>query len=701
MAAKKSTTPAPNMPEGSEDVRECPFICPFCGVGCNLELIVKNGKPSKVVARGRNPDLNNKFLCIKGIAVAEIIDHPDRIRSPMIRKNGKLVETDWDTAIREVAKLILKVQTQYFSEAIGVFISGKITNEEGYLAQKFARTVAFTNNIDTCARLCHGPSEAALRRMLGFGAVTTCLNDFAKADVLFLVGANTKFTHPGVWDMLKNRPPTSILIVADVFEGHAQPNIKITPKPKSDIYWLNGLARILYEKDLYDRAFVNRRTLGFDNYIKSLGKYSREVVEEQTGIPWEMLEVIAASIAGKKTIFVWGMGLTQHAHGTEAVMSLANIALLTGNIGKEGTGLVPLRGQSNVQGVSDMGCSPVTLTGGFDLAEPGIAQHFNGIWNATISTRPGLSAAEMIHEIAEGKIKLLYIIGENPVLSEPQASFVKWMFQSKELEGLIVQDIFMTETAKLASVVLPAAMTCEKEGLYTNADRRIQYSAKILDPVGVAKPDWEILQMIANTIGVDWKYKCSEDIWNEVRRVAPIFYGASYQRIKENNGMRWPVEDNEHPGTPRLYEKQFMFRDGRARFYPVDFPKFSLLPTQDYPYQLVTHRLFEHFNSGAMSRKSAMLMRSKNEGYIAMHESDFRRLKLTETDCKVRVTSPFGTLVTKAVLLKGIYVPMGYVIAPIHFFDTVNFNVLTSTYPLDAYAKMPSLKSVPVNIVKE
>jgi len=333
-----------------------------------------------------------------------------------------------------------------------------------------------------------------------------------------------------------------------------------------------------------------------------------------------------------------------------------------------------------------MGCSPSNLPGAFDLADPGAILHFQGIWNKSIPEKVGLSATEIIHEIADGKIKCLYVIGENPILSEPQSSFVRWMLQSNELEGLIVQDIFLTETAQMADVVLPAAMTCEKEGLYTNADRRIQYSAKGVEPAGEAKADWEIIQLIANMLGEDWKYTSSQDIWDEVRRIAPMFSGASYDRLKGSVGLRWPIYNMTHPGTLRLYEKTFMFKDGRARFYPIPPPKFLLLPTEDYPIMLITHRLFEHFNTGSMSRQSAMLLRMKSEPYVELSKIDFDKAGLTEEKNQVRITSPFGTLVTKAKVSNGLNIEPGYAVAPIHFFDKANFNQLTSTYPLDAYA---------------
>jgi formate dehydrogenase alpha subunit len=701
---KKSSSSKKSTKSPKKDYSNCtekPFICPYCGVGCNMEFLVDgDGHAVKTVVRGRNPDVNGKFACIKGFSVHELLNSPERLTSPLVRFDKELEKTDWFTAINHAAKLLKSVRKKYHSKSTGMLISSKITNEEIYLAQKFARTAMYTSNIDTCARLCHAPSEVGLKRMLGFGAVSLCLEDFKKADVVVLVGANTRFTHPGVWDLLRKRKTKTTLIVADVFPVKTKYDIKLTPKPRSDLIWINGLANLIFQQGTFDVDFISRRTIGFESYVKSLEKYTKAYVEEKSGISIRTLWKIADILAGKRTIFVWGMGLTQHAHGTDAVMSLANLALLTGNLGKEGAGVVPLRGQNNVQGAGDMGGSPSTLPGAFEMDDVGIISHFEGIWNATLQTDPGFSATEMIHHIADGKIKALYVIGENPALSEPQSAFVKWMLKSPEMECLIVQDIFLTETAKMAHVVFPAAMIGEKEGLTTNAERRIQYTGKAVEPPGNAKPDWEIIQMMANVLGYDWNYRKSEEIWEEVRRVAPIFTGATYKRLIESGGLYWPIYDEKHPGTPRLYEDRFMFRDGRARFIPIPPPQFINETTEDYPFMLVTHRLFEHFNTGSMSRRSPMLMRVKNKGFVAMNEDDYKKLDLN-ADSIIRIESPYGTITTQPVVQRGVDVPKGFLFAPIHFFNTDNFNNLTSTYPLDPLAKMPSLKSIAVNIKKE
>ena len=677
--------------------KEIPIVCPYCGVGCNTELVIEDGKAVKVIARGRNPDLNGKFVCIKGLIVADVLNHESRLNKPLLKIKNDFEESNWSNAIKTTANKLKELIEKFGRNSIGILVSGKISNEEAYLAQKFARTVIKTNNIDTCARLCHSPSEVALKMQFGYGAVSACINDFIKAEVVMLIGANTRFTHPGVWNVLRKREKKSILIVADIFDAISSRDIKITPNPSTDLIWINGLAKIIIDKQTYDKQFINNKTIGFESFKKSLEIYDKETVERISNVPYAQLEEIADLISKKKTIFVWGMGLTQHANGTDAVLSIGNLAMLTGNIGKKGAGVVPLRGQNNVQGVVDMGANPFGLTSGYSLTDKGALTHFEGFWNTILSDKSGLSATEMIHRIIDGKIKALYVIGENPAFSEPQSAFVKWMLRTLEL--LIVQDIFFTETAKYANVIFPAAALGEKEGTYTNAHRRIQFSEKAVNPPGNAKADWEIIQDLAISMGHQWNYKNSEEIWDEIRQIAPIFRGASYSRLKTSYGLFWPIYNEQDKGTKRLYVDRFMFSDNRARFYPIKIPSIFTHTTNEYPFMLVTHRLYEQFNTGEMTLRSKITSKRVNKGFVALNESDANSFDLQD-DSSIRINSPYGSVVSPIKIIKGMKVPKGYIFAPIHFFKYTNFNELTSTYPLDPKAHMPSLKKIPVNIEK-
>ena len=676
-----------------------PIVCPYCGVGCNLELALdENGRPVKTGASGRNPELNAKYSCVKGLNVHELQNHPERLTQPYIRKVDKLELVSWEKAIAAASRALTVTINKYGPESVGMLCSGKILNEEAYLSQKFQRAVIGNNHIDNCARLCHGPSEAALRQQLGYGAVSTFLEDYEATETVFLVGAHTTFTHPVIWMQVKKRAKKGglNLILADPRETDLVKNaaVHLKVKPGTDIFWIKALGKIIIEKGWHDREFCEKQTIGFKAMCESVTNLDVDMACRRAGVTRAELEEVAKLLNGKKTIFIWGMGLTQHAHGTDNISALVNLALLTGNIGKPGCGLSPLRGQNNVQGAGDMGALPNLLAGHMEVADEAARIHVGAIWNAEIPTGRGLAAPEMIHDIASRKIRALYVIGENPAVSEPQSNFVTWMLQKLDL--LIVQDIFPSETSKYAHIVLPATTVGEKDGTFTIAARRVQYSAAGLKPPGEARADWQILQDMANAMGAKWNYTSAEDIWQEVRQAAPEFSGISHNRLKESNGIFWPCYDESHPGTPRLYEDGFGFRDRRARFLPVDLPETLIESTEAYPYILITGRLLEHFNTGEMSRRTKKLARLRPAAYLDMNPQDAAEAGLIEDDT-VRMTSPHGTVLLPLKLNASMQ--RGYLFAPIHYSEP-NFNSLMSAVPIDPKARMPALKVVPVKVEK-
>jgi formate dehydrogenase alpha subunit len=677
-----------------------PIVCPYCGVGCNLELSLDEfDRPFKSKAAGRNPELNGKYLCVKGITVHELLNHEERLSQPFIRKVDKLELVSWEEAVTAAAKGLKDIIAKYGPESVGMLCSGKILNEEVYLSQKFQRAVIGNNHVDNCARLCHGPSEVALRQQLGYGAVSTFLEDYDATETVFVVGAHTTFTHPIIWMSVKKRAKRGglKLIVADPRETDLIKNaaVHLKVKPGMDIFWLNALGKIIIDKGWQDQAFCEKHTIGFNAVRKSIENFDIDAACVRAGVERSELEMTAELIHDRKTIFIWGMGLTQHAHGTDNVTALVNLALLTGNIGKAGCGLAPLRGQNNVQGAGDMGALPNLLPGHMPLEDEAARIHVGSIWDADVPTQEGLSAPEMIHQVASGKIRALYVIGENPAVSEPQSNFVAWMLQRLEL--LIVQDIFPIETLKYADIVLPAAMVGEKEGTVTNAARRIQFTAKGVRPPGEAKPDWQILQEMANAMGANWRYSSTEEIWEEIRIAAPVFSGISHDRLRQSPGIFWPCYDESHPGTPRLYEDGFGFRDRRARFLPVNLPNTLMEPTEEYPYVLITGRLLEHFNTGEMSRRSTKLIRLRPSSFLDMNPQDAAAAGLSENET-VRMTSPYGTV--RLPLKLDVSMKPGYLFAPIHFIEP-NFNSLMSAVPIDPKARMPALKVIPVKVEKD
>jgi len=676
-----------------------PIVCPYCGVGCNLDVSLDEaGRPAKSGATGRNPDLNAKYACVKGFTVHELLNHPERLTQPYIRKADQLVLVSWDEAIQFATRRLKQVSVKFGPESIGMLCSGKILNEEAYLSQKFQRAIIGNNHIDNCARLCHGPSEAALRQQLGYGAVSTFLEDYEATETVFLVGAHTTFTHPVIWMQIKKRAKKGglNLIIADPRETDLVKNaaVHLKVKPGADIFWIKALIKMIIDKGRQDREFCEKHTIGFQALCQTSENVDIEAACKRAGVTREELDRVSELIYDKKTIFIWGMGLTQHAHGTDNITALVNLALLTGNIGKPGCGLSPLRGQNNVQGACDMGALPNLLPGHMEVIDEAARVHVSAIWGTDVPSEPGLAAPEMIHGIASGKIRALYVIGENPAVSEPQSNFVKWMLQKLSL--LIVQDIFPNETAKFAHIVLPAAAVGEKDGTFTNAARRVQYTAAGLKPPGEAKPDWQILQKMANDLGANWQYTSTGDIWEEIRKAAPVFSGIRHDRLKASTGIFWPCYDESHRGTPRLYEDGFGFRDRRARFLPVELPDSLMEPTEEYPFVLITGRLLEHFNTGEMSRRSTKLSKLKPAPYLNMNPQDAADAGLVENDT-VRITSPHGSV--QLPLSIEASTPRGYFFAPIHFSEP-NFNSLMSAVPIDPKARMPALKVVPVKVEK-
>ena len=674
-----------------------PIVCPYCGVGCNLELSLnEEGVPVKSSSSGRNKELNDKYLCVKGLSAHEMINSGQRLRFPFVRKGGELTRVSWTEAIEAASVGLKRVVAKYGSESVGMLCSGKITNEEAYLCQKFQRTIIGNNHIDNCARLCHGPSEAALRKQLGFGAVSTFMEDFDATETVVVVGANTLATYPIIWIHLRKRARKGEinLVIADprTTDLVKFASVHINARPGTDIFWINALAKIIISEGWHDETFCSRQTLGFKAVSKSLEDVNIDDACRRAGVHREDLEQAARLIHGKKTVFIWGMGLTQHAHGTSNVNALVNLALLTGNIGRRGCGVSPLRGQNNVQGACDMGALPGLLPGQMLVEDEAARVHIGAIWDSDIPSLPGLTAPEMIHEIAAGKIRALYVIGENPVMSEPQSGFVAWMLQRLDL--LIVQDLFPTETAQYAHIVLPAATVGEKAGTFTNAARRVQYSSGGLSTPEEARQDWQILQDLAQSLGKDWNYKKTEEIWEEIRQVAPIFNGISHRRLKQSPGIFWPCYDEADPGTPRLYEDGFAFRHRRACFMPVQLPDNLIATTKDYPFMLITGRILGHFNTGEMSRRSEKLLKGASESYVEIYLEDADALNLSE-GAMIRLTSPYGSVVSKLKISKS--VSRGYLFAPNHF-NRPNFNTLMSSVPLDPQARMPALKVIPVRI---
>ncbi|MEW6679598.1 MAG: formate dehydrogenase subunit alpha, partial [bacterium] len=670
------------------ETKKTETICPYCGCGCPIILETKGNTIINVSS--------NNNLCIKGRFGFDFVNHKERLKKPLISQGSgvkgqgsKFKEVEWGEALDFVAKRFLKIKEKYGADAMGGFASAKVTNEENFLFQKFMRAVLQTNNVDHCARLCHASTMAGLAKSFGSAAMTNTINDIACSDCIIVIGSNTTEAHPIVGLKIKEAIRQGAkLIVIDPrkIELVELANIWLRQKPGTDVCLINCLMNVILKEGLYKKDFINKRTSGFKDLCKAIEKYTLEYGEEITGCKKELI-IEAARIYGKaeRASIIYSMGITQHTTGVDNVLSLANLVMMTGNIGREGTGLNPLRGQNNVQGACDMGCLPDLLPGYQKIEDEKIRENFEKAWNVKIPTEQGLTLTEMIASI---DIKCLYIIGENPLLSDPDINRVKEAFSKKEF--IVVSDIFLTETAELADVVLPSCSFAEKDGTFTNTERRIQLLNKVIEPPGEAKADWEIIQMLSNKMGYNMEYKDSGEIMKEIASLTPIYEGISHKRLK-NESLHWPCLDVNHPGTPILHREKFT--RGLGLFCPVEYKPAAEEPDKAYPFILTTGRIREHYHTGTLSRRSLALDNYIKEGFAEINPKDASKLGILDGEM-VKVSSRRGEIDIKARITD--IVPSGVVFIPFHFRESP-VNILTNP-SLDPIAKIPEFKVSAVRI---
>ncbi len=671
--------------------REVETICPYCGVGCSMLLGIRDGRIVSV--RGDRQSLANRGqLCVKGrFGIAEFVHSPERLKTPLIKRDGRFVEASWDEALGLIAKKL----SSYAGEQIGVISSARCTNEDNYAAQKFCRMVLGTNSVDNSARLCHAPTVAGLARSFGSGAMTNSIGDIPEAECIFVIGSNTTEAHPVIGFGVKRavRRGTK-LIVADPRQIHLVrfADIWLRHNPGSDVALLMGMMKIILDEGRHDTAFIEERCEDFDAFRESLANFDIDFVEKTTGVPRQQIVEAARMYAdGNPSTILYTLGITEHSHGTDNVMALANLAMLTGNIGQPGSGVNPLRGQNNVQGACDMGDLPNVYPGYQAVTSPEVKDKFEAIWGGTLSLTKGLTTPEMFNAACQGELKALYLIGENSVLSEPNANHIRKALSS--LDFLIVQDIFLTETAELADVVLPAASFAEKDGTFTNTERRVQRVRKAVAPPGNARADWLITCQIAQRMGAKgFDFEQPSQIMDEIARLTPSYGGISYQRL-EDGGLQWPCPDKKHPGTPVLHTKQFT--RGRGRFIPLKYRPSEELPDGDYPLLLTTGRRLFHYHTGTMTRKVAGLNVFMGEERVQINPQDAEKLGICDRD-SIKVISRRGQ-VTASTEVTGV-VPVGVVFMTFHFAETPT-NILTS-HAVDPVTKTPEYKVCAVRIEK-
>ncbi len=666
--------------------------CGYCGVGCAIELEKENGKVVAV-----NPssvsDANIGNLCVKGRFGMDFIHHPDRLTQPLMRRNGKdspLEPATWDEAIAFTAKRFNEVKAEHGAHALGGFTSARATNEDNFVFQKMTRCAFGTNNIDHCARLCHMASAVALKKAVGSSAPSASSPDVRMATAFIVCGSNTTVTHPVISSQVFKAKYESgaKLVVIDTrrieLVDHA--DVWLRPRNGTNVAVLNGIAHVILKEGLANEDFIEARTENWQAYTENLEKYTPEYAEELSGVPKERI-IEAALMYGKaeRGMLLWGMGITQHLTGVDGALAMANLSLISGHVGLPGTGFIPLRGQSNVQGCSDMQGQHNNLPGYHDIKDPEDRAKFEKAWGVPMPEDEFLTVVEMEEAASEGDIKALYIMGENPMGSSPDISEVEHGL--RKLEFLVVQDLFLSETAELADVVFPAASFAEKDGTFTNTERRVQLVRKAVEPPGEARADWEIICDVSTAMGYPMSYPGASEIMDEISSLVPSYAGMRYDRLG-GSGLQWPCFDNDHPGTRFLYEENFPTESGKGLFHAVNQEESGAdVADDEYPLNLNTGRLLEHYHTGTMSRRSKGLDYMRPEGEVEVHPEDARRYDL-EDGCMARITTKRGSVDVKVVVSDK--TSEGALFYPFHFSEAPANRLTSATF--DKASQTPAYK---------
>jgi len=679
-----------------KDLVRTTTTCVYCGVGCQIDLNISEKSNQIVRATSKTGVIpNNGNLCVKGRFGMEFVGSDKRLTTPLIKENGEFKEASWQQAIDLIASKLAETKKVHGPDSIAGLSSAKCTNEENYIFQKFIRACIGTNNVDHCARLCHASTVAGLARAFGSGAMTNSIEELKNAKCIFVIGSNTTEAHPVIGLNIKQAVVNNgaKLIVADprAIDLVRFADLHIAQKPGTDVALINAMMKVIIEEDLFDKEFIAERTEDFDQLKAAVKKVSVKQASKITTIPADLIRQAAVTYARAATSsIVYSMGITQHTTGTDNVLSLANLAMLTGNIGKESTGVNPLRGQNNVQGACDLGALPNVYPGYQQVEDEGIRQKFETAWNAKLSPKKGLTVVEIMHAIEEDKIKALYIMGENPALSDPNLNRTRKALES--VDFLVVQDIFLTETAQYAAVVLPAVSFAEKDGTFTNTERRVQRIRKAIAAPGRARIDWQIVCDISKKMDYPMSYDHAGNIMDEIASVAPIYGGISFDRI-DDVGLQWPCFDKDHPGTKFLHNGKFS--RGKGKFHPVSFIPAREPEDKEYPFVLSTGRQLYQFHTGTMTRKSAVIDQVSPTGYVEINTADAARLGISNGD-NVEVSTRRGSVVTPAKVTDGI--EKGWIFMPFHFAEAAA-NMLTID-ELDPIAKIPELKTCAAAVKK-
>ena len=679
-------------------------VCPFCGVGCQVTYHLKDERIIKV--DGRDGPANEQRLCVKGRFGLDYVHHPHRLTVPLIRKEGvskhwddevnpadpstHFREASWDEALAFAADGLVKTHDEHGGNAIAGFGSAKGSNEEAYLFQKLIRTAFRTNNVDHCTRLCHASSVAALMETIGSGAVTAPFTAAEDSDCIIVIGARPTENHPVAATFLKAATKGGAkLIIMDprgyALTRHADHFLQF--KPGTDVALLNAMMHTIVEEGLVDDQYITGYTEGYDALRDSLAEFTPEKMSEVCGVDPETIRTVARTYAtSERSIIFWGMGISQSVHGTDNARCLISLALMTGQVGRPGTGLHPLRGQNNVQGASDAGLIPMVFPDYQSVADPAARGRFEKLWEIEdLNPEPGLTVVEIVDAAREGDIRAMYVMGENPAMSDPDQHHARQGLAA--LDHLVVQEIFLTETAFHADVILPASAWPEKTGTVTNTNRQVQMGRPAFDPPGEARADWAIIQDLAKGLGLDWNYAGPHEVYEELRQAMNSIDGISWERLEREDAVIYPCEEEDGPGTEIMFAAGFPTSSGRGKFVPTELVAPDELPDDAYPMVLSTGRMLEHWHTGAITRRATVLDALEPEAVASLHPREMKRLDIWPGD-PIRVSTRRGTVEITARADRD--VPEGMVFIPFCFAEAAA-NLLTNPQ-LDPFGKIPEFK---------
>jgi len=691
--------------------REVDSLCPYCGVGCQLTYKIKDEKI--VSAVGRDGPANNNRLCVKGRFGFDYIHNPERITKPLIRKDGikKIAnervnsldpsshfrEASWEEALDLAASKLKGIRDNSPGKPLAGLGCAKGSNEEAYLFQKLVRTGFNNNNVDHCTRMCHASSVAALMEAIGTGAVTAPVSEIKNAEVAIVIGARPSQNHPVAATYMKNAVKNGLkLIIADPREQElsklAEKNLHF--KPGTDVSLLNGMINVIIEEGLADRQYIEKFTEGYLELKEHVKDFTPEEMEKICNIPANEIRDTARLFANAKSAMIfWGMGISQHIHGTDNSRCLISLALITGNVGRPGTGLHPLRGQNNVQGASDVGLIPMVFPDYLPISDANNVKFFEQYWETKLDPNPGLTVVEIMESIYEKKIKGLYVMGENPAMSDPNANHAREALA--RLDTLVVQDIFLTETAYLADIVFPASAFPEKTGTFTNTDRRVQLARKAVNPPGDAKQDWWIIQELAKRFDLGWNYSGPDEIYDELRNCMESIKNISWERLVKEGAVTYPCDAEDKPGNEVIFGEGFPTINKKGKLVPAKLIEPDEKPDKDFPFVLTTGRLLEHWHTGSMTMRAKILNSIEPEPYVHISKNDMKKNNLTQNDT-IELKTRRGKIFVK--VRRDRMIPDGLVFMPFCF-ETAPVNLLTNQ-ALDPDGKIPELKYCAAKISK-